>query len=108
MWAYFGIDADPGYDAVLGRREMPGAEWFPGARLNYAQHIFRGKADGDVAVRFASERAGPESWTWGDLRARTAALRRLERSFDSRRHAPRRPAIALNRRSPADPRLGGA
>jgi len=74
VWEYFAIDADPGYDAVLGRREMPGAEWFPGARLNYAHHVFRGKADGDVAVRFASERAGPESWTWGDLRARTAAL----------------------------------
>jgi acetoacetyl-CoA synthetase len=74
VWEYFGIDADPGYDAVLGRREMPGAEWFPGARLNYAHHLFRGKRDADVAVRFASERAGPESWTWGDLRVRTAAL----------------------------------
>ena len=74
VWEYFGIDADPGYDAVLGRREMPGAQWFPGARLNYAHHIFRGKDDREVAVRFASERRGPETWTWGDLRARTAAL----------------------------------
>ena len=66
--------ADPGYDAVLGRREMPGAEWFPGARLNYAEHIFRGKADGDLAVQYASERRAPASWTFGELRARTAAL----------------------------------
>ena len=29
------------YKRVLGRREMPGAEWFPGARLTYAEHIFR-------------------------------------------------------------------
>jgi acetoacetyl-CoA synthetase len=74
VWEYFGVEADPGYDAVLGRREMPGAQWFPGARLNYARHIFRGKEDADVAVRFASERHGPDSWTWGELRARTAAV----------------------------------
>ncbi len=34
------------YERVLGRREMPGAEWFPGATLNYAEHIFRGRDDG--------------------------------------------------------------
>src|SRR5688500_3995417 len=74
VWEYFEVEADPGYDAVLGRSDMPGAEWFPGARLNYAAHIFRNKRDGDLAVQFASERAAPASWTWGELRARTAAL----------------------------------
>ncbi len=74
VWDYFEVVADPGYDAVLGRREMPGAEWFPGARLNYAEHIFRGKADDDLAVQFASERHAPASWTLGELRARTAAM----------------------------------
>ncbi len=34
---------------------MPGAEWFPGARLNYAEHVFRGKVDEDVAIVHASE-----------------------------------------------------
>ncbi|HKY74666.1 MAG TPA: acetoacetate--CoA ligase [Acidimicrobiia bacterium] len=74
VWDYFEVVAEPGYDAVLGRREMPGAEWFPGARLNYAEHIFRKKADGALAVQFASERRAPASWTFGELRARTAAL----------------------------------
>jgi acetoacetyl-CoA synthetase len=59
---------------VLGRREMPGAEWFPGARVNYAEHIFRGKRGDDVALRFASELRELDSWTWGELRARTAAI----------------------------------
>ena len=27
------------YERVLGREDMPGAVWFPGARLNYAQHL---------------------------------------------------------------------
>ncbi|HET9769818.1 MAG TPA: acetoacetate--CoA ligase [Acidimicrobiia bacterium] len=74
VWDYFEVEADPGYDAVLGRGEMPGAEWFPGARLNYAAHIFRDRRDGDLAVQFASERGAPASWTWGELRARTAAM----------------------------------
>ena len=34
--------------AVLGNDAMPGAKWFPGARLSYAEHMFAGK-DPDVA-----------------------------------------------------------
>lgn len=45
IWDYFAVEASAPPRAVLGAREMPGAEWFPGARLNYAQHIFRGKRD---------------------------------------------------------------
>src|SRR5436190_23639022 len=44
--------------AVLGSRSMPGAEWFPGATLNYAEHALTagpGRADDDVAVLFARE-----------------------------------------------------
>ena len=32
------------------RREMPGAQWFPGTRLNYAEHAFRGKDDDALAI----------------------------------------------------------
>src|SRR5581483_8555777 len=76
VWEYFAVDADPGYDAVLGRREMPGAEWFPGARLNYAHHVFRGKTDDEVAVRFASERAGPDGGAGGGAAQRRRRARR--------------------------------
>ncbi|HEY2133080.1 MAG TPA: acetyl-coenzyme A synthetase N-terminal domain-containing protein, partial [Acetobacteraceae bacterium] len=37
LWEYFDIRASQPYDRVLGRRSMPGAEWFQGARLNYAE-----------------------------------------------------------------------
>jgi acetoacetyl-CoA synthetase len=60
--------------AVLGSRTMPGAEWFPGARISYAEHIFRGKDDAEVAIRHASELRSLDSWTWGELRAQTAAI----------------------------------
>jgi len=39
IWDYFGIQASAPFERVLGRRDMPGAEWFPGARLNYAGYI---------------------------------------------------------------------
>ncbi len=61
-------------DAVLGRREMPGAEWFPGARVSFAEHVFRGKRDDEVAIRHASELRSLDSWTWGHLRSETAVI----------------------------------
>ncbi|MDQ3579904.1 MAG: AMP-binding protein, partial [Actinomycetota bacterium] len=74
IWDYFEIQSDSGYAGVLGRSEMPGAEWFPGARLNYAEHIFRAKDDGALAVQFAAEDRELQSWTWGELRSETAAI----------------------------------
>ena len=38
VWEHLGVRSNTPRTAVLGRREMPGAEWFPGARLNYAEH----------------------------------------------------------------------
>src|SRR5260370_42529415 len=54
IWDYFGIQASAPFDTVLGRRSMPGAEWFPGARLNYAGHILareRPEATAIISVR---------------------------------------------------------
>ena len=41
VWEYCDIKASKPYERVLGERAMPGAEWFPGAELNYAEHVFR-------------------------------------------------------------------
>jgi acetoacetyl-CoA synthetase len=52
VWEFSGVHAHTPATAALGRRDMPGAEWFPGATLNYAEHALR-RADGaltDVAV----------------------------------------------------------
>ena len=62
------------YDAVLGRREMPGAEWFPGAELSYAEHLFHGKPDEAVAIVHASELRPPGELSWGELRALTGSI----------------------------------
>jgi acetoacetyl-CoA synthetase len=74
IWDFFEVEASEPYERVLGRREMPGAEWFPGALLSYAQHVFRGRSDDEVAIRHASELRPLGEWTWGELRARAGAV----------------------------------
>jgi acetoacetyl-CoA synthetase len=79
LWDWFSIGAT--YERVLGRREMPRAEWFPGAELNYAEHIFRRARPGATAIVHATESQPVAEITWDELReqvARCAAgLRRL-------------------------------
>src|SRR3954451_4362203 len=75
------VDADAPYERVLGRREMPGAEWFPGARLNYAKHVFRGRDDDALAIQHASESRELASWTWGDLKRETARIATILREL---------------------------
>jgi len=74
IWEFFDVRASQPYERVLGRREMPGAEWFPGATLNYAEHVFRGKDDAAVALRHAAEERPLQAMTWGELRALTARI----------------------------------
>jgi acetoacetyl-CoA synthetase len=74
LWEYFDISASAPYEHVLGRRTMPGAEWFPGARLSYAEHIFRGKREDDVAIVHASETRPLAELHWGELRELTGQI----------------------------------
>jgi acetoacetyl-CoA synthetase len=74
VWERFDVRASQPFERVLGRREMPGTEWFPGARLNYAEHFFRDRDPGALAIQHASELRELGSWTWGDLEERTARL----------------------------------
>ena len=74
IWEFFDVRSDAPYQSVLGSRRMPGAEWFPGARVNYAEHIFRGKVPGDVAIRHASELRELGEMTWGQLERLTAGI----------------------------------
>jgi acetoacetyl-CoA synthetase len=59
---------------VLGSREMPGAQWFPGSVVSYAEHIFRHKDDDAIALQHASELRPLDQWTWSELRRQTAAI----------------------------------
>jgi acetoacetyl-CoA synthetase len=63
---------------VLTDPTMPGAHWFPGATLNYAEHALApgpGKADDDLAVISRREDGERQQCSFGTLRQRVAAAR---------------------------------
>jgi len=69
------------WDRVLGSRQMPGAEWFEGAELNYAEVLFGRLAADRPALLFQSERHQLRPISAAELRssveAAAAGLRRL-------------------------------
>ncbi|MEA2332899.1 MAG: acetoacetyl-CoA synthetase [Thermoleophilaceae bacterium] len=76
VWDFFGVRAHTPHERVLGSSAMPGAEWFTGARLNYAEHMVGADEDlADVAVMAISQTRGPFELTFGDLREQVAAAR---------------------------------
>ncbi len=74
VWEFFDVKASSPYERVLGSREMPGASWFPGARLNYAEHVLRVGDDDVVALRHVSETRPLAETTRGELRERVARV----------------------------------
>ena len=74
IFDYFKVEYDGERGPALASREMPGAEWFPGVGLNWAERAFAGKADDQVAILHASELRELEEITWGELRAKVAAV----------------------------------
>ena len=76
VWDFFGVRASAPYERVLGSREMPGAEWFSGARLNYAEHMVGTEDDlKRVAVLAHSQTRAPVELTFAELREQVAAAR---------------------------------
>jgi len=74
VWDYCGVDASAPPGRVLGRRAMPGTEWFPGARLNYAQHILRREQPGQDALLFLSETRPLTGLDWADFAGQVRIL----------------------------------
>jgi acetoacetyl-CoA synthetase len=76
VWDYFGVISHAPYSHVLGSRKMPGAEWFPGTLLNYAEHALGGPHDADrVAVLGRSQTRPDLELTFGELRDQVARAR---------------------------------
>ncbi|MEU4212623.1 acetoacetate--CoA ligase [Streptomyces sp. NPDC026206] len=66
------------YERVLADRAMPGARWFPGATLNYAEHALRTAEDparaAEPALLHVDETHEPRPVSWAELRGRVGAL----------------------------------
>ncbi|UAW96869.1 acetoacetate--CoA ligase [Halopseudomonas nanhaiensis] len=60
VWAFCGLVSHRPASRVLGNRDMPGATWFPGMTLNFAENLLRfadeGRADNEAIVSYSETR----------------------------------------------------
>lgn len=85
VWEYFDVRADvgpaPGEAGVLADASMPGAQWFPGVRLNYVEQIRRHATRPGAAIVGVDEAGTRTEIGWAELEGRigavSAELRRL-------------------------------
>jgi acetoacetyl-CoA synthetase len=76
VWEYFGVVTHAPYTSVLDSREMPGTQWFTGARLNYAEHALGAPEDASrTAVLGRSQTRADVDLTFSDLREEVAKAR---------------------------------
>ena len=78
IWDYFEMQSPTPHSAALGCNVMPGAQWFPGAQVNYAQQVLRhvdaAHAAGMPAVIAENELGEVTELSWPELRRQVAAL----------------------------------
>ncbi len=74
IWSYFKVQASVPHEKVLIAQDVQSAKWFSGARLNYAEHVFRVADDNKPALLAIDEYGKREDWSWERLRRETGAL----------------------------------
>ena len=77
MWKWGEVTHSKVYKEVLSERKMPGAIWFKGARLNFAENLLRFALDSDqskVALTAVSESRPRVQVTYGDLLRQVESL----------------------------------
>ena len=73
MWDFFDVKGHKAYNKVLSGHQMPGARWFEGAELNYAEHALR-RRDEHPAVIAWSEARPPVTVAYAELWKDTASF----------------------------------
>jgi acetoacetyl-CoA synthetase len=66
VWEFCGIVGYAGNEVITDADKMPGAKWFPGARLNFAENLLRHR-DEQTAIRFKSETGDKKELTYEEL-----------------------------------------
>ena len=73
---FYSIRAHTPYTRVLADAQMPGAEWFAGSRLNYAEHLVGLDEDRDRTAVVAQSQTRPQlELTFGELRELAGRVR---------------------------------
>jgi acetoacetyl-CoA synthetase len=84
VWDHFDLHSATPFERVLEGTQMPGARWFPGATLNFAEHVFRHARTDQPALVYESEAGRAVEIGWEELRRQVAALARTLRALDVR------------------------
>ena len=72
LWDFGAVVCEQKGERVLvDKHLMPGAQWFPDARLNFAENLLRRDDDG-AAIIFRSENGDEELLSFSQLRSRVA------------------------------------
>src|SRR2546423_8462031 len=74
LWDFFGVRSSSRPGTVLADRSMPGATWFPGVRLNYAEQVFSQATLDRAALAVTAEGRDPVEVSWPELRRSVAGL----------------------------------
>ncbi|MEA2313443.1 MAG: acetoacetyl-CoA synthetase [Solirubrobacteraceae bacterium] len=74
IWEFCGVRASRPYERVLSSHRMPGARWFAGAQLNYAENLLDGRDPAALAVLHASELRAVGELSWGELSSSVAEI----------------------------------
>ena len=74
VWDFFAVQADGSREPVLASHQMPGATWYPNARLNYAEHVFRNASSAAPALIARGEGSATREVSWAELQRDTGAL----------------------------------
>jgi len=82
IWDYFEVQSSAPHTSVLADRHMPGAKWFPGARLNYAQQALMHERPNATALMYLNERAPLASMSWEELGTKVRILATQLRKLD--------------------------
>ena len=83
VWDHFDVLASAPYEQVLTTRDMPGARWFPGARLNLAENVLRVRGP-HTAVVAVDEQGPPVELSWDELRGQVGAVQATLRELGVR------------------------
>ena len=81
LFDYFQLVYSQPWETVLVQRTMPGADWFPGMRLNYAENIFARMTDERPFLRYKAEDQPLVDMSWAEVYAQTNRLAQLMRNL---------------------------
>ena len=101
IWEYFKVKASKPYTKVLSEKKMPGCNWFPGAELNYAEHVFRNRTSSRPAILYQREDDPLIQVSWEELYQKVSSVAAMLRNMGVKQgdrivaYAPNIPETAI-------------